>query len=226
MAGILVIIIVAAGVYYKMVYATPNAKAVRQLTRGKNEEQKKVIEYFTRQGCLVKTMSDAEYLDLITKKRDSLNLRDKAISRIGLDEDEIKEISPIRLEGPVFKNAYSKKMDNGKFTSSRYQVTWIFFSKTQVHLYTYTFDMDEDKKQESTEEYFYQDVTSFTTSNMTETAKYMDGQVEKTREVETSKFKMVVPGDQMLVAMDGDVQSAEESIQGMKSMLREKKSQQ
>ena len=79
--------------------------------------------------------------------------------------------------------------------------------------------MDEDKKNESTDEFFYKDVTSFSTSSVTETAH---GLGDKKFEVESNKFSMVVPGDKLYVSMDG-VADSESIIQAMKQKLREKK---
>ncbi len=41
------------------------------------------------------------------------------------------------------------------------------FSDTQVYLYQYTLNMDEDSKKEITEEYSYKDVTSIATASDT-----------------------------------------------------------
>ena len=198
----------------------PNKALIQEACRGKNEEQRKVIEYFCKQeGCLSKNMTDDEYMSLVLKKRDSMNFRAKALSKIGLDEDQVNEIAPAMFEGFVFKNAYAKKRANGYWVSSAYQVAWVFFSSTQVYIYRYTFNMDEDKKSESTDEFFYRDVTSFSTSSETETAH---GLGDKKFEVESNKFCMVVPGDKLYVSMDG-VADSESIIQAMKQKLREKK---
>lgn len=196
------------------------ATLLKNYCRGKSAEQVKVIEYFCKQeGCLSKNMSDDEYSQMVIKKRDSLNLCQKALNKIGLDEDEVSEIPPAVFEGYVFKNAFAKKRANGNWVSSAYQVAWLFFSSTQIYVYRYTFNMDEDKKTESTDEFFYKDVTSFSTSSETETAH---GLGDSKFEVETNKFKMVVPGDKIFVSMDG-VSDSEAIIQAMKQKLREKK---
>ena len=223
MGFIIFLLIVAGLVYFFGVYNSPNAKAVRALCSGKNADQQKVIEYFCKEGCMTKTMDDSEYMSMVRAKRDSLNLRKKALDKIGLDEDEVSEIPPASFEGFVFKNAYAKKNASGHWVSSAYQVAWLFFSSTQIYIYRYTFNMDEDKKTESTDEFFYKDVTSFSTASESETANSMSKQnsVEKI-EVESNKFKMVVPGDQIFVSMDG-VEDSEAIIQAMKQKLREKK---
>ncbi|WP_409969080.1 hypothetical protein RFF05_03755 [Bengtsoniella intestinalis] len=199
----------------------PNAKLIQEACRGKTEEQKKVIEYFVKQeGCFSKNMTSDEYLALVAKKKDSMNFRSIAINKIGLDEDEINEIPPVKFEGFVFKNAYSKSLPSGNYISSSYQVAWLFFSSTQVYIYRHTFNMDDSKKNESTDEFFYKDVTSFSTSTQTETSRNVAGQ---SIEVPTNKFCMVVPGDKLYVSMDG-VEDAESIVQAMKQKLREKKS--
>ena len=219
MIYVLIILIAAGAVYYTKVYNSPNAKAVRALTAGKNDEQKKTIEYFVKEGCMTKTITDDEYLSMVRAKRDAQNFRQKALSKIGLDEEEVSEIPPAMFEGFVFNNAYAKRNASGNWVSSSYQVSWIFFSSTQIYIYRSTFNMDDDKKVESTDEFFYRDVTSFSTASETENAHGLSG---TKIEVETNKFKMVVPGDQIFVSMDG-VANSEQIIQAMKQKLREKK---
>lgn len=200
--------------------AQGNEYLLNQYKAGKTHDQQTVIDYFCKQeGCLSKNITDEEYSQMVIAKRDSLNLRAKALGKIGLDEEEVSEIPPAVFEGYVFKNAFAKRRADGKWVSSAYQVAWLFFSSTQIYVYRYTFNMDEDKKQESTDEFFYKDVTSFSTSTETETAH---GLGDDKFEVETNKFKMVVPGDKIFVSMDG-VDNSEDIIQAMKQKLREKK---
>lgn len=197
-----------------------SAVLLQQYCKGKSPDQVKVIEYFCKQeGCLSKNISDDEYSSMVIRKRDSLNLRQKALSKIGLDEEEVSEIPPAVFEGYVFKNAFAKRRADGNWVSSAYQVAWLFFSSTQIYIYRYTFNMDDNGKNEGTDEFFYKDVTSFSTSSETEVAH---GLGDEKFEVETNKFKMVVPGDKIFVSMDG-VSNSEEIIQAMKQKLREKK---
>lgn len=216
---LIVIIIVGAFLWYSKVYNSPNARAVRAVTQGKNEEQRKVIEYFCKEGCMTKTITDDEYLEMVRNRRDSMNFKRKALDKIGLDEEEVSEISPAMFEGFVYKDAYAKRNASGKWVSSAYQVSWIFFSSTQVYLYSYTFNMDDDRKNERTDEFFYKDVTSFSTLSETDTAHGLEG---NKFEVTSEQFAMVVPGDKLFMAM-GDIENADAIIQGMKQKLREKK---
>jgi len=85
--------------------------------------------------------------------------------------------------------------------------------------------MDEDKKSELTEEYFYRDVTSFSTKTETELAKEVkNGQISKA-EIESNKFIIIVPGASLTIALDKTDDDYENIIQGMKQKLREKKEQ-
>ncbi len=201
----------------------PNVQLIKIACAGKNEEQKKVIEYFLKEeGCLSKNMTDDEYLGLVYRKRDSLNLKQKALAKIGIDEEELQEIPPVMFEGFTFKNAWSKQRANGNWVSSAYQVTWIFFSSSEIYIYQYTMNMDEDKKSESTEEYFYRDVTSLNTKTETEIAKNRHNQQI---EIESTKFAIIVPGATLSVAFEESNEYIERAIQGMKQKLREKKMQ-
>lgn len=200
-----------------MGYATKDQLKV--LCKGKTDAQKKTIEYFCKQpGCMSKIISDSEYLQLVEAKKKQLDLRKKALQKIGLDESEVSEIKPAMFEGFYFKNAYAKQVGD-RYVSSSYQVAWLFFSSTQVYIFRCTFNMDDDKRTESTDEFFYKDVTSFSTSSETEESKAVGG---NKIEVTSNKFCMVVPGDKLYVAMDG-VADSEAIIQAMKQKLREKK---
>lgn len=218
--GFLVFIILIAGiVYYTKVYNTPNAKKVREIAKGKTDDQVKTIEYFLREGCLVKTISDEEYETMIRKKIASMDLKEKALRKLGVDEDEVNEISPVNFGGYRHdKDAYSKRNASNRWVSSKYEVSWIFFSSTQVYIYKFTFNMDEDKTRETTEEFFYKDVTSFSTSQEIDYVTWN----EKQYEVTVDNFTMTVPGDKLYLVVT-DLEEADTIISGMKQKLREKK---
>jgi len=187
-------------------------------------EQKKAIGYFNPKGgcpggCIeaLTGMKDADYEQMVVAKLNSLNLKQKAIAKIGLDEDQLKEIPPIFFHGYHFidKNnpSYRLGKDN-RVRSSKYDATWLFFSGTQVYMYQYIFDMLEDWRKESTEEYFYKDITNFSTA--TETVS-VNG-----KSVTVNQFQLVVPGDKFYCSTTG-VPDADRAINAMKQKLREKK---
>lgn len=204
---------------------------IKRLCKGRTEEQKQTIKYFLGSGgCMSKTWSDKEYDAAVMAKVKSMNFKKKALGKIGLDESQVNEIEPVHFEGYYFdgKNTYALYGKDHKWRSSAYQVSWIFFSDTQVYVYQYTFNMDEDGKKEATEEYFYKDITNFSTSSDTIEKEVLDkvscnGEATYTRKnVDSSKFALVVPGDKFLCSMEQS-DYTERSIQGMKAKLREKK---
>ena len=170
-------------------------------------------------------MSDAEYDAMVLSVLNSNDFKQKALNKIGLDEDQVKEIEPVHFEGFQFdKNSLTKQGDDGKYRSSKYQVSWLFFSATQVYLYQNTFNMDEDGKKESTEEYFYKDITNFSTSADTVETPFYDKKKNETflKNVDSNRFALTVPGDKFYCSMEQN-DYTERAIQGMKAMLREKK---
>lgn len=100
----------------------------------------------------------------------------------------------------------------------------MFFSATQVYLYQNTFNMDEDGKKESTEEYFYKDITNFSTSSDTVETPFYDKETGKDilKNVDSNRFAITVPGDKFYCSLEQN-EYTENAIRGMKSMLREKK---
>ena len=206
---------------------------IKRLCKGRTEEQKKVIKYFLGGGgCLSSTIQDEEYDALVQAKAKSMDFKQKALNKIGLDESQVNEIEPVHFEGYYFdeKKTYAKWGKDRVWRSSAYQVSWLFFSSTQVYVYQYTFNMDEDGKKESTEEYFYRDITNFSTSSDTVEKEVLNkvncnGQAIYVRKnVDSNRFALVVPGDKFYCSMEQS-DYTERAIQGMKAKLREKKGQ-
>lgn len=200
----------------------------RRLLKGKTAEQKQTIKYFKDSGCLAALtgMKDDAYDQMVQTTLNRLNLKNKALGKIGLDDDQVKEIPPIFLHGYNYdKDALTRVGSDGRSRSSKYDATWLFFSDTHVYMYAYTFDMTSGSKKEKTEEYFYKDITNFSTSNesieVTQFSGCKKDKVSK-RMVEFSRFKLVVPGDKFFCSTTG-VPDAEQSVSAMKQKLREKK---
>ncbi len=200
--------------------------------KGRTPDQQKVIKYFYGSaGCLQKGMSDQEYDDMLQAKLKTMDIKQKALNKIGLDESQVNEIEPVHFEGYLFddKKAYARLGKDRLWRSSAYQVTWIFFSDSQVFVYQYTFNMDEDGKKEATEEYFYKDITNFSTSSDSVEKEVVDkvsctGKTTYIRKsVDNDRFALIVPGDKFYCSMEQS-EYTERAIQGMKAKLREKKS--
>ena len=220
MIEILIGAAIAAYIYYKKSNYNDSEWA-KNLMVGKNEAQKAVIRYFCNEPGFLskKPISDEEYDEMVEIVLNSNDFKKMGLEKIGLDEDELKEIEPVHFGGYLFdKNVLSKQGDDGKWRSSKYQVSWLFFSVNQVFLYQYTFNMDEDGKKESTEEYFYKDITSFSASSDTvETNVYGDFV-----SIDSNRFTITVPGDKLYCSLEQS-DYTEQAIQGMRSLLRDKK---
>ncbi|MGM9522256.1 MAG: hypothetical protein ACI3VB_07255 [Oscillospiraceae bacterium] len=204
---------------------------MKRALKGRTPDQQKVIKYFYGSGgCLSAGLKDDEYEAMVKAKASSIDFKQKALNKIGLDESEVNEIEPVHFEGYLFddKSAYARRGKDGLWRSSKYQVSWVFFSSTQVYVYQYTFNMDEEGKKESTEEYFYKDITNFSTSSDTVEKEAVEkvsctGKATYRRyNVDTNRFALIVPGDKFYCSMDQN-DYTESAIQGMKAKLREKK---
>lgn len=206
----------------------------KRMIKNRTPQQKQVIDYFfMKGGCMKRTISDSEYDSLIMDKLNSINFKQKALSRLGIDESEVQEIEPVHFESFYFSHDGKTMSRLGKdniWRSSGYQVTWLFFSDTQVYIYQYTFNMDEDGQKERTEEYFYRDVTNFSAVTETEEDVVADkvscsGKTTYVRKnITYDSMSVIVPGDKFSCSMTRSPYT-ERAIQGMKAKLREKKNQ-
>jgi len=190
------------------------------------EEKELLKRYFAfAGGCLAKPMTGEEYNAKVMEKVKSLNLYQRALKKIGLDEDELKEIPPKEFGGYLWNDGVA-----GPEYPSKYQVSWIFFSATEIYFYTYTLDMLSQSAKETTEEYFYKDITSFSAN---EDSTEFNSPYEKkgcigtktgnTKVVKTvASLKVVVPGDSFYLATRAS-EDLEQKVQAMKAKLREKK---
>jgi len=196
---------------------------VENLSRGKNEEQITALKYFLLRGDggwlnKAKLVSDQEFDDLVEKALNVNNSKQKALDKIGIDETEVNEVEPVNFYGNKY-DEFVKKGDDGKYRASKIQITRIFFSSAQIYVYQNNFNLTESVTSIRTEEYFYKDITNFSTLTETETIKILGND----ETFESHRFAIVVPGDKFMCALPEWDNSFEKVIQGMKAKLREKK---
>lgn len=198
---------------------------VKQLKKVANAEQKKVIDYFTK-PCF--GPKDDQFDQIVKSIRSKLNTRQMALNKIGLDEDQLKEIPDVYFEGFQIDSWQNGKVEgfssvgaDMNWRSGKYAIIHLFFSSTQVYMYKYEFSLYSNEKKERTEEYFYRDITNFSTSGETVNAYKTNctGGI-KIVPVETQKFELIVPGDRFGCETQMNI---EQSVQAMKAKLREKK---
>lgn len=176
-----------------------------------------------------KTISDEKYDEIVSARISKEDFKQNALDKIGLDESELKEIDPVHFENWVYSAdenvTFSKMGKDGKWRSTAYQISWIFFSSTQVFLYQDTIHFDKDDHKVTTEEYFYTDITNFSTSSDTVETPYWDNKQKKEflKNVNSNRFALTVPGDKFYCTLKKS-DYTERAIQAMKAKLREKKS--
>lgn len=134
------------------------------------EEMEVVRYFFGDNGC----MSDQQYFEMLVYKRDSLASRNKVLEIIGMDESQVAEIYPIYREEYVYSwtmysgsinKPFANKNVNGFNVSSRYHVSWTFFSDNLLINYDIVFDMDKSWKQEKVTEIYYHDISNYNINN-------------------------------------------------------------
>lgn len=216
----IIVVCVILYLVYKIVSVSDSEQTTKLLEKmERTEDQKKVIRYFCNEpGCLYDHRMKDEEFDNMLAQRCGVDFKKMALEKIGLDEDELKEIEPICFENYSYTNVLGRRGKDGQYRTSGYQVTWLFFSETQVFIYTNIFNLDSDEKKISTEEYFYKDITNFST--VSETEEVTEEGVAKNKDV--NKFAITVPGDKFKCVMRQN-EVTERAIQGMKAKLREKK---
>ena len=213
------------------------------MKNGKTIDQQNAIDFFlldnsgcgcTGCGSNGSKMTMGEYQQLVSNRLYNLNLKQKAMDKIGLDESEIQEIPPIPLSSYVFDEGDEGddvwiKVIGEEAVSSRFSVSWIFFSATQLYAYTYTFDMVSDNTWEKTQDFFYQDITCFTTAHkVVEQIDYsIVGCIKKGENAVKNNYvvdslSIVLPGTSFSFSMRNS-DSLEQSLQAAKAMLRERK---
>ena len=136
---------------------------------------------------------------------------------------QINEIPDVCFEGfqvDIWKGGtlpgFSKIGEDRQWRSGKYGVTRLFFTSTGVCIYHCVFCLYSNEKQEYTKDYFYRDITNFTTASQSVDA--YDGSRVST--VDMQRFSIIVPGDQYNFETQMDI---EQSVRAMKYKLREKK---
>ena len=94
-----------------------------------------------------------------------------------------------------------------------------------MYLYQNTIHFDKDDKKVATEEYFYKDITNFSTSTDTVETPYWAPKQKKSllENIDSNRFALTVPGDKFYCSLEQN-DYTERAIQAMKAKLREKKS--
>lgn len=205
------------------------------LKKGKTPEQKACIDFLYNLGgnggCLSKgsSMTMQQYMQVVQTKCQALNSQARAMEKIGLDPSQIQEIPPIVLSSFVYDDDCLIRVDNNVAVSSQYSITWIFFSATQMYTYKFIFDTTSDNTWELTKDFFYTDITCFSTEQAVKekidvaagTGCMKSEQITKNHYV-VDTLEVIVPGASYTFSLRNSP-TIQQSIQAAKAMLREKK---
>lgn len=148
------------------------------------------------------------------------DMKTRALRKLGVDEDEVSEIAPITIEGYVYNNALIKQGKDGKYRSNKYQAVMFFFSSNEVHCFKYDFSITESVQKESTDVYFYKDIVSVSTQ--TEGTEYSVGKGKSSR-FDYEYFKLTTTGGTSISCAVRNIDDAQRSINGMRSLIKNKK---
>lgn len=186
-------------------------------------------------GSEMESCTDAEYDKAIEEYLPTI--KERALTKLGVDEDEVKEIPPIIMGDYVYpkvdveKNADGKvkvtvhgelkKGDDSKWRSAEYKVVMLFFSQNELHCYSRTFSTaTKNVSAEITEVYFYQDIVSASTATFQDNFKDAEGkEITVTRE----GFSLTTKGGTSFTVNVANAQYAQQSVNAMRALLREKK---
>ena len=196
----------------------------------KGEAEELWKKYFTaapKKGCgKKKGMSDADYMKRVHAKLEKFNPKARGLEKFGLEPEEVSEIAPIDIYGFNWVDA---AVSPSYLCSSRYEVTWIYFSDKQLYAYTLEIDMLSDSYYETLREYFYSDVTSVVTlDEANEREIWLKGCLKPKKSydfVNKCHVQICVPGapDFKLHVYTNDNPEFAAKIRSLKLKLREKK---
>ena len=218
----------------------PDEEAKKGCLAGGKKKKKK------KGGCMSKNAAwdMDDYIAYVQQKVDALCLKQKAIDKIGLDESEISEIPPVAIssfvyntdhddEGIIKVKTADSNIEGLKISvTNKFEVTWIFFSATQIYTYTYRFDTISDDVLERTRDFFYTDITSIRTEHQIVEHIYEKkegcGCLKKKAEryvhanQHWDRLWITVPNDSYSFWVRTN-DTIEQSIMATKAMIREKK---
>jgi hypothetical protein len=159
------------------------------------------------------------------------NLKSMAINKLGIDEDQVEEAPPISFcwyhyDALMQVKPQYKMGADGTLRSSHYKGLIYLFSAEQIYYYEYRFSLLEDKKQEMTDEYFYNDVVSVSTKS--DIITYGDENATfggTVHSVNVETFTLTTSGGTSVGATLRNIEDAQDTINAMKNLLRSKKQQ-
>ena len=179
-----------------------------------------LTEVVIGQETIVEEISDWKYDASV--KSNLQNLKKKALERLGIDEDEVKEVQPISFGDYCFDyglDYVAKQGKDGKWRSNFYKTAIIFFSQNELHSYVLTFCTTQTLEKEQTDVYFYQDIVSVSTSSKIQKVEIGDDKYS----FSTEEFTLTTKGGNSITVNVENVSDIQSSVNAMRALLKEKK---
>lgn len=173
-----------------------------------------VLSVFVRKNTNKKIVTDQDYDMEIVKQL--VGLKERAMNKLGLDEDEVNEIEPITIHGFKYRGYDRAKYgEDFLWRTNKYEAVMFLFSQHELHCYTWTFDTLKQEQRERTDVYFYKDIVSVTTE--TDTVEVLSTKFD------CEYFKLTTTGGTSISASVRDLDNAQRSINAMRALIKNKK---
>lgn len=183
---------------------------------GRTPEQKKILKkFFFPSGCLgaLTKMKPDAYSEIVRNAIKPYG-RAAALKKLGVDEEEVKEVQEIELGDANFeKNEVWCRRGNLYF-SDAYTRTFIFGTDKQILVYSVTVSTVNNNVNVRTEEIFYKDVTKIVVDSDT---------IEKIKQTKDYLCISVMGEKLKFFIAHEAVDSVENSLSGIKAKIREAK---
>jgi hypothetical protein len=161
-------------------------------------------------------------------------LKDQAIKKLGIDEEEAKIAPPLFLKGYCFgasvlgdkanQNVCDRKGSDGAWRSPECVLSAFFFTEHEIHYYSRTVSLISDAFKEYTEEFFYKDVVSIKTDEIER--PWIDpktGKESPTEKTRWTAFMIRNTGGETTECSCNSTQEADAAVNAMRSLVRQKK---
>jgi hypothetical protein len=167
-------------------------------------------------------------------------VKTKALTKLNLDEDQVKQIPPVITGGYDFTFRPGVRYKRGAdsiWRSSRGEAVAVFFSDDLLHSYKWGFSLIEpNKEDERTDEYFYRDVVSIATvsKNVTLERVVIKNGIQQKRsmgDTPVNLFELTTSGATSITCSmttgdntaSADKGLAERRVIGARNLIKEKK---
>ena len=157
-------------------------------------------------------------------------LKEQALKKLGLDEEEVKIAPPLFLKSYSFgksvlgdrtNNAMcDKKGKDGYWRSPEVVLTAWFFTEDQIYHYVKVASLVSDAKKETTDEFFYKDVVSVKTDTLERRVTAPDGKEERQN---ITAFILRNMGGEVTEDACDNSDYADEAVRAMRNLLKQKK---